>query len=85
MLIGKGCRAKERWYLLYPCAYANPLSETHLIIAPGCSPCQRCSMVSLVPQNVLVNDNCLYILYACLFWAEMIKMLKETKIRLHSA
>lgn len=86
MLIGKGCRAKVRWYLLYPCAYANPpsprpTSSSH----PGAPPCQRCSMVSLVPQNVLVNGNCLYLLYACLFWAEMIKMLKETKIRLHSA
>ena len=35
MLIEQGCRAKEGCYILYPCGY--PLSEPHLINAPGCS------------------------------------------------
>ena len=38
------------------------------------------AMISLVPQTFLVNGNCLYLLYACLVWAEMIKMLKGSKI-----
>ena len=62
-----------------------PFSEPHLRNTPGCSRCERSAMISLVPQTFMVNGNCLYLLYACLARAEMIKMLEETKIRLHCA
>ena len=85
MLTGKGYDAQ----LNRDGIYFTPVS---IHIPPLRAPLQQCTrvlplpnfvvsaMISLVPQTFFVSGNCLYLLHACLVWAEMIKMLKGSKI-----